>query len=109
VRNGILPSAGIYIFYNRDLKYKWPIQSKREVPAPFPPERSGAPDFSGATVGDFKILKTLGSGTFGEVKLCHHITTGAYYCLKILDKSNIIRLKQEVAFLIFKSVRFFLF
>eukprot|EP01102_Stenamoeba_stenopodia_P009380 TRINITY_DN2760_c0_g1_i1.p1 TRINITY_DN2760_c0_g1~~TRINITY_DN2760_c0_g1_i1.p1 ORF type:complete len:720 (+),score=92.39 TRINITY_DN2760_c0_g1_i1:491-2650(+) len=68
------------------------------IPSPmpsFPTERSGPPDFSGATVGDFKILKTLGSGTFGEVKLCHHNITGAYYCLKILDKSNIIRLKQE--------------
>jgi serine/threonine protein kinase len=96
----------------------------------------GSPDFSGATVGDFRIIRKLGesttflpfkppfssplslgkkeegrregyhltiflfllfvgSGTFGEVKLCHHVHTGALYCLKILDKQKIIRLKQE--------------
>lgn len=43
---------------------------------------------------DFELLETLGTGTFGRVKLCRHKSTGQYFAIKILHKSDIIRLKQ---------------
>jgi serine/threonine protein kinase len=42
----------------------------------------------------FDILETLGTGTFGRVKLIRHKFTGQYFAIKILKKSTIIRLKQ---------------
>ena len=43
---------------------------------------------------DFDIMATLGTGTFGRVRLVRHQATGEHYALKILKKSEIIRLKQ---------------
>mmetsp|Transcript_32145 Transcript_32145/g.70140 ORF Transcript_32145/g.70140 Transcript_32145/m.70140 type:complete len:357 (-) Transcript_32145:250-1320(-) len=38
--------------------------------------------------------ETLGTGTFGRVRLAQHIHNHKYFALKILKKSEIIRLKQ---------------
>jgi len=46
------------------------------------------------TYGEFEIRDTLGTGTFGRVRLVKHKMTEKYYALKILKKSEIIRLKQ---------------
>lgn len=35
-----------------------------------------------------------GTGTFGQVRLCQQKATGKYFCLKILSKEKIVRLKQ---------------
>eukprot|EP00741_Cyanophora_paradoxa_P022432 tig00021489_g21658.t1 len=43
---------------------------------------------------DFQIGATIGTGTFGRVRVCRFIATGQVYALKILEKSEIIRLKQ---------------
>lgn len=45
------------------------------------------------TVSELKLLTTLGTGTFGRVRLVQH-PDGNYYALKILKKSEVIRLKQ---------------
>mmetsp|Transcript_48583 Transcript_48583/g.126060 ORF Transcript_48583/g.126060 Transcript_48583/m.126060 type:complete len:338 (-) Transcript_48583:544-1557(-) len=43
---------------------------------------------------DFDIGETLGTGTFGRVRLVRHKQTGKYFALKILKKAEVIRLKQ---------------
>ena len=44
---------------------------------------------------DLQLLGTLGTGTFGKVRLCRHIPTNTYYCVKILSKERVIHLKQQ--------------
>lgn len=46
------------------------------------------------TLHDFDQLHTLGTGSFGRVKFVRHRSTGVHYALKILEKSEILRLKQ---------------
>ncbi|XP_055310689.1 cAMP-dependent protein kinase catalytic subunit PRKX [Sitodiplosis mosellana] len=43
---------------------------------------------------DFQLLKTIGTGTFGRVCLCLDQKTNKYCAMKILAKSDVIRLKQ---------------
>ncbi|KAJ1463315.1 kinase-like domain-containing protein [Pelagophyceae sp. CCMP2097] len=46
------------------------------------------------TLSEFEIFDTLGTGTFGRVRLVRHIEEGDYYALKIVKKMNIIRMNQ---------------
>mmetsp|Transcript_32991 Transcript_32991/g.65628 ORF Transcript_32991/g.65628 Transcript_32991/m.65628 type:complete len:325 (-) Transcript_32991:729-1703(-) len=43
---------------------------------------------------DFELLDTLGTGSFGRVRLVKYKPDGNYYALKILKKSEVIYLKQ---------------
>lgn len=43
---------------------------------------------------DYEILNTLGTGSFGRVKLARHKQTNKYYALKMLKKSDIVKSKQ---------------
>merc|ERR1711988_1698064 len=43
---------------------------------------------------DFEILDTLGTGSFGRVRLVKYTGDNMYYALKILKKSEVIYLKQ---------------
>lgn len=43
---------------------------------------------------DYDIKKTLGTGSFGRVKLARNKATGKFVALKMLKKAEIIRLKQ---------------
>ena len=45
-------------------------------------------------ISDYEKLETVGLGSFGRVRLCRNIKTNKIYVLKILKKSEIIRLKQ---------------
>lgn len=45
-------------------------------------------------LSDFDMLDTLGTGSFGRVRLCKYLQTGKFYALKILKKSEVIYLKQ---------------
>jgi carbon catabolite-derepressing protein kinase len=38
------------------------------------------------TVGNYRLTKTLGKGTFGKVKKAEHITTGEIVAVKVLQK-----------------------
>eukprot|EP01114_Cavostelium_apophysatum_P005757 TRINITY_DN1692_c0_g1_i2.p1 TRINITY_DN1692_c0_g1~~TRINITY_DN1692_c0_g1_i2.p1 ORF type:complete len:692 (+),score=156.92 TRINITY_DN1692_c0_g1_i2:1270-3345(+) len=51
-------------------------------------------DFLTMKLDDLEMLEVLGSGTFGKVRLCRHKPTRTYFCVKILSKSRIFRLKQ---------------
>jgi len=43
---------------------------------------------------DFLQLKTLGTGTFGRVYLVQHKLSKKYFAMKVLKKSEVVRLKQ---------------
>lgn len=47
-----------------------------------------------ANISDYELLQTVGTGTFGRVRLAKHKQTSQIYVLKILKKTEIIRLKQ---------------
>ncbi|XP_058447625.1 cAMP-dependent protein kinase catalytic subunit alpha-like [Malaya genurostris] len=49
---------------------------------------------SDAVMSDYDVLKTLGTGAFGVVKLIRKKNTDQYFALKILSKEKIVRLKQ---------------
>eukprot|EP01079_Euglenida_sp_SAG-EU17-18_P006157 gene6157-1100_t len=53
-----------------------------------------APTARERSLRDFELLDTLGTGTFGRVRLCRLRETGAHYAIKILKKSEVIRMKQ---------------
>ncbi|KAI8093305.1 camp-dependent protein kinase 9 [Halteromyces radiatus] len=59
---------------------------------------------------DFDLLDTLGTGTFGRVYLTKFKTTNKFYAMKVLKKSEVVRLKQVEHLLsekqILASVRF---
>lgn len=46
------------------------------------------------TLADFSLLTTLGTGTFGRVRLVKDKKSANYYALKILKKVELIRMKQ---------------
>eukprot|EP00644_Phytophthora_capsici_P009168 jgi/Phyca11/504237/fgenesh2_kg.PHYCAscaffold_6_\ len=46
------------------------------------------------TLDDFELLATLGTGTFGRVRLVQLKGVGSFHALKILKKSEILRLQQ---------------
>jgi protein kinase A len=43
---------------------------------------------------DFNISRTLGTGSFGRVHLIQSKVNGRYYAMKVLKKTEVIRLKQ---------------
>ncbi len=46
-------------------------------------------------IGDFDILKTIGTGTFARVYLCRPKSNSSnYYALKVLSMHDVVRLKQ---------------
>lgn len=47
-----------------------------------------------STLADYEQLRTLGTGSFGRVRLVKHKTTGKFYAMKMLWKSVVIQLKQ---------------
>ncbi|KAI8979569.1 camp-dependent protein kinase 9 [Mycotypha africana] len=72
-----------------------------------PPVYVERPSF---TVKDFELQDTLGTGTFGRVYLSRFIPSNKYYAMKVLKKSEVVRLKQVEHLLsekqILASVRF---
>lgn len=46
------------------------------------------------SMDEVELLTTVGTGTFGRVRVVRHRPTGRYFALKILKKSELIRLKQ---------------
>ncbi|CAM9987587.1 unnamed protein product [Ectocarpus sp. 6 AP-2014] len=43
---------------------------------------------------DLEVMETLGTGTFGRVRLVRHLDNGKFFALKISKKASIIRMKQ---------------
>ena len=59
----------------------------------------------GSRIGNYQIVKTLGEGSFGKVKLAYHITTGQKVALKIINKKVLAksdmqgRIEREISYL----------
>jgi serine/threonine protein kinase len=45
-------------------------------------------------LSDYEQTVTLGTGSFGRVKLAKHKKTGKFYAAKIMKKAEIMKLKQ---------------
>lgn len=45
-------------------------------------------------LSDFKVERTVGTGSFGRVHLIQSKINNRYYALKVLKKSEIVKLKQ---------------
>jgi len=45
-------------------------------------------------LSDFELQDTLGTGTFGRVRLVRQKVSGNFFAMKILKKSEVVRLKQ---------------
>jgi serine/threonine protein kinase len=46
-------------------------------------------------VGDYLLLKTIGQGTFGKVKVGEHIVTQQQVAIKVIEKANVKTHKQR--------------
>jgi|SaaInlStandDraft_6_1057023.scaffolds.fasta_scaffold06929_3 serine/threonine protein kinase len=51
-------------------------------------------NFGRLKLAEFVVKETLGTGTFGRVRLAMHKQTGRHFALKIAKKREVIRLKQ---------------
>ncbi|KAJ2809185.1 cAMP-dependent protein kinase catalytic subunit [Coemansia guatemalensis] len=45
-------------------------------------------------LNEFEIFRTVGTGSFGRVRLVRHKATGIYYAMKVLKKGHVVRAKQ---------------
>ncbi|KAJ1869159.1 cAMP-dependent protein kinase catalytic subunit [Coemansia sp. RSA 486] len=45
-------------------------------------------------LSEFEVFRTVGTGSFGRVRLVRHRATGKYYAMKVLKKSHVVRAKQ---------------
>jgi len=50
--------------------------------------------YADCSLDSFDIMETLGTGTFGRVRLVRQVDSGRYHALKILKKAEVVRLKQ---------------
>ncbi|KAJ2163085.1 cAMP-dependent protein kinase catalytic subunit [Coemansia sp. RSA 552] len=59
-------------------------------------QQSGERPFDDTHVqlGDFEVFRTVGTGSFGRVRLVRHRKTGKYYAMKVLRKSHVVKAKQ---------------
>lgn len=64
-----------------------------------------SPSEDNSLLSHYDILKTIGEGSFGKVKLSIHIPTNEYVAIKILDKRKIedeeelLRITREIKYL----------
>lgn len=79
-------------------------EEPRPAPVTIPPGIFVKPDASSWTLNDLVLKETLGTGTFGRVRLCQHKETGEYYAMKILKKSEVVRMRQVEHILSEKAV-----
>jgi protein kinase A len=67
------------------------------APAASPAATAGTfqkPDTTGWKLSDLELKETLGTGSFGRVRLCKHKSGNDYFAIKCLKKREIIKMKQ---------------
>lgn len=72
-------------------------ESNRKSQTLFPPSNeNGSSSSTKHVIGlsDLQILQTVGTGSFGRVHLVRFSKNGKYYAMKVLKKSEIVRMKQ---------------
>lgn len=47
-----------------------------------------------SSLDDFKVVRTLGTGSFGRVHLVQLKTSGKFMAMKVMKKKEVVRLKQ---------------
>lgn len=57
-------------------------------------ETTGNANNNKVNLNEFDFLQTIGTGSFGRVRLGRHKKTNKIYAIKMLKKAEIIRLKQ---------------
>lgn len=84
--------------------------NQRPSDAPHAPRPSGRADSASITkvnqrLGQYQIVKTLGEGSFGKVKLAVHVVSGQKVALKIIARKKLItrdmagRIEREIQYL----------
>jgi protein kinase A len=53
------------------------------------------PEIIDCELEDLLSIRTIGTGTFGRVKLVQHCKSGGIFALKCMNKSEIVTLHQE--------------
>jgi serine/threonine protein kinase len=56
---------------------------------------AGRSDDGKKMVNEYVLLRKLGSGTYGKVKLCMHKETGQYLAIKIINRSLLNKVKRD--------------
>ncbi|WLF80821.1 Protein kinase [Lodderomyces elongisporus] len=75
-------------------------QQQKPPPPPLDPNANPA-----NRIGKYQVLKTLGEGSFGKVKLAQHLTTGQRVALKIINRKTLAksdmqgRVEREISYL----------
>lgn len=62
------------------------------------------PDTSSWKLGDLELRETLGTGSFGRVRLCKYKGSGDYFAVKCLKKREVIKMKQVTHILAEKNI-----
>ena len=62
---------------------------------PPPSPRAAAVPAHKYSLSEFKIIGTLGKGSFGHVQLVRHYQTGVTWALKSISKASVVRLGQQ--------------
>ncbi|KAI9323664.1 kinase-like domain-containing protein [Dichotomocladium elegans] len=65
-----------------------------DIPTAEPPPREKKENEEKLALQDFRLLRTLGTGSFGRVHLIQSKYNDRYYAMKVLKKTEIVRLKQ---------------
>ncbi|KAK7205413.1 kinase-like domain-containing protein [Myxozyma melibiosi] len=69
------------------------------------PSRDPSSSGSGGRIGRYQIIKTLGEGSFGKVKLAYHLGTRQRVALKIINRKTLAksdmqgRIEREISYL----------
>ena len=82
------------------------VVQKRETSAAAEEAPANAGPKTEYKYSDLKILRTIGTGTFGRVKLVQHKGTGAACALKCMNKTDIVASHQEVNIMAEKNLLF---
>ena len=61
-------------------------------------------DASSWKLVDLELLQTLGTGSFGRVRLCKHKASGEFYAIKCLKKRDILKMKQVAHIIAEKNI-----
>jgi serine/threonine protein kinase len=75
--------------------FNWLTSKTHPIPIPNAEDFSLKPIYP-ASFGlkQLDLLETIGTGSFGRVRLVKNIENNAYHALKILKKAKIVRLNQ---------------
>jgi len=69
-------------------------RNTQDCNADFPMPVQSVKEQKTLNLSDYELKETLGTGTFGRVRLVKHIGENKHYALKILKKAALIKLKQ---------------